>query len=829
MNVFIKKHILFVFLFSTALVAQERKTLSAIPRTIAPQIDGIISQGEWSMSTPATNFSLWIPNTENGKKPLPGYETIVGLEYDNDAVYIVGILKDPDPTAIPRQISERDDIWEVNAETFFVSINTYDDHTNYQSFQVTSAGTIGDKYSSGRSTNEDKNFDTVFEAKVSINEIGWIVEMKIPFSALRFPKKNIQEWGINFGRKIKKFNETFTWNYVDVKNSNFMQSMGLVKGLKNINPPTRLFFYPYLQVARNLQNNTSPNSSYSAGMDVKYGINNSFTIDATLIPDFSQVTFDNKELNLSPFEQQFDENRAFFTEGASMFKKADDRGFNSGAFFYSRRIGQEINIHDSDVLALEGNDSLLSYDLKPKLINALKLTGTTNKNLSIGFLNAITDKAYATIENTAQHSLRKELIAPLTHYNVISLSQQIINNYSFLSLINTHVNRTSGWKNSNNIAAVLDITTKNQQYKFKSSFYKSHVPRFSAKSGSRGTLTLNELKGNFRFQFKWLFADNNYYQQELGYYNQINNQVFSSRIRFESFKQNSFFKTYSNYLYMSYRSRFEPFERKSYGFRFGNDLMTQNFFKYELDFDYTSTYKDFDEPRSENTFIIEPVRFEVKFGINSDDRRNLVYGVEISKINYYDEPFNEKRYRNRYGFNVSHRFSNRLNMSVSNRIMVDHDDIGYVEKIDENIFFGRRLVKSVENNINFQYNFDADKSIKLKFRNFWSSANYDPILFLLQSDGTRQLTSFDLLDENPNTQFNIWNLDLGFDWWFAPGSKITLLYRNQIFSDRHQVDLDYFRSVQDLFSENINHQFSLRINYYLDYNILKKKNGKKRV
>ena len=85
-------------------------------------------------------------------------------------------------------------------------------------------------------------------------------------------------------------------------------------------------------------------------MDLKYGINNSFTLDATLIPDFGQVTFDDKELNLSPFEQQFDENRAFFTEGASLFKKADGPSFRSGNFFYSRRIGEEINFNEDDIL-----------------------------------------------------------------------------------------------------------------------------------------------------------------------------------------------------------------------------------------------------------------------------------------------------------------------------------------------------------------------------------------------------------------------------------------------------------------------------------------------
>ena len=95
------------------------------------------------------------------------------------------------------------------------------------------------------------------------------------------------------------------WNPVDLKNESYEESMGLVKNIQNIDPPVRLFFYPYLQSAVNIQKSLKPSSSYSAGLDLKYGLSNSFTLDLTLIPDFGQVSFDDRELNLSPFEQQF--------------------------------------------------------------------------------------------------------------------------------------------------------------------------------------------------------------------------------------------------------------------------------------------------------------------------------------------------------------------------------------------------------------------------------------------------------------------------------------------------------------------------------------------
>ena len=239
--------------------------------------------------------------------------------------------------SIPLEFSQRDDIWGVNADSFWLSINTNDDNLNDQGFQITSAGTLGDSYTSGEFSEDDWNFDTVFEAKVSIDENGWNMEMKIPYSALRFPSSDIQSWGIQFSRRIIEFGEFYTWNYIDTKTSTFRESLGLLNGLKNISPPTRLFFYPYLQSSVDLNKNNRPLSGYSAGMDLKYGISNNFTLDATLIPDFGQVAFDEKELNLSPFEQKFDENRAFFTEGSQLFKKADTGGFRGRKLFLQQK------------------------------------------------------------------------------------------------------------------------------------------------------------------------------------------------------------------------------------------------------------------------------------------------------------------------------------------------------------------------------------------------------------------------------------------------------------------------------------------------------------
>ena len=143
--------------------------------------------------------------------------------------------------------------------------------------------------------------------------------------------------------------------------------------------------------------------------------------------------------------------------------------------------------------------------------------------------------------------------------------------------------------------------------------------------------------------------------------------------------------------------------------------------------------------------------------------------------------------------------------------------------LGEDIYFGIRDQKTIENSIDVDYRIDNKKSINLNFRNFWSVAEYDEVLFKLKDDGYREISDYALLESNPNTNFNIWNLDVKFQWWFSPGSNLIFLYRNQIFNRDNQSGLDYYKSLKNLFEIPIEHQISLRINYLIDTNSLKKK------
>ena len=135
---------------------------------------------------------------------------------------------------------------------------------------------------------------------------------------------------------------------------------------------------------------------------------------------------------------------------------------------------------------------------------------------------------------------------------------------------------------------------------------------------------------------------------------------------------------------------------------------------------------------------------------------------------------------------------------------------------------GQRDITNLENEITASFNFDPYKAIDLRFRNFWSTADYsDNVFFILNEDGSRSEIEYDTTENNPNRNFNIWNLDLSFRWRFAPGSEATLLYRNQIFNLDELSTLDYGESLNNLFAQPKQNTVSLRITYFVDYNNVK--------
>jgi len=255
-----KKLVFLSLLLSTFWSYSQKKVLQAQSTVESISIDGKLDEAAWENAPIATNFIMFEP--DNGK-PIPeGKKTEIKVLYNNDAIYIGAMMYDDEPNKILKEISQRDNFG--TADIFGVFVNGFNDGQQNFEFFVSAADVQGDCIMTD-AIGEDYSWDAVWLSKARITDKGWIVEIKLPYAALRFSAENKQTWGINFFREVKRERKKYTWNLIDTKIGTFTQQNGELAGIENIKPPTRLFFLPYASYYLNAadgQKNIWPNERW---------------------------------------------------------------------------------------------------------------------------------------------------------------------------------------------------------------------------------------------------------------------------------------------------------------------------------------------------------------------------------------------------------------------------------------------------------------------------------------------------------------------------------------------------------------------------------------
>lgn len=785
--------------------SREKKIYTAQRISETPVIDGVLDDEVWKDLPIATDFIMVEPG--DGEPSPSTHPTEVKIAYTDEAIYVAAYLFDNNPKTIRREFAQRDNI--PVADIFVIDINTYNDGENQTRFVITAAGTLADAKMKGE--REDYGYDVVWDGKVSIGENGWFAELKIPYSALRFPESAEQLWGIQLGRQIRHLNATYVWNYIDKSVGKATLYNGLLKGIRGVDPPVRLSLYPYVsgEVDR-FDGNTS--TSFSAGMDLKYGISDAFTLDATLIPDFGQTAYDEVELNLGPFEQTFNENRAFFTEGTELFTK--------GRLFYSRRIGDRPTGFNTVQDQLLADEEIVENPQETNLLNALKISGRTEGGLGIGFFNAITEKTKARVKNIRTGETREIVTEPFANYNIFVLDQQFESNSS-ISIINTNVTREGHFRDANVTGFLFDLYNDANSYNLEGEAKMSNV-NFpgSNLTGFASNLSFERIKGNWRYEVTHDFANESYNINDLGLNFRNNYSNFFANTSYRIFEPQGIFNEYRVELYGNHQRRYKPDVTVGSGVGVGFFGVTRDRFAFGGSLEYDSDFKDFFEPRRDGYFVRYGQNVSFDPWVSSDYRKTFAYDIRTGFRKHLDS--------DRFGYRVRisprFRFSNKFSLVYSfNYDFTDNRD-GFVDIISNNsIVFGKRDTKSIENSIRGSYNFNTNQALRLSFRNFWSTASYEEDAFtrLLKNGNLVPISYAYNEEDDPNTNFNIWNLDLSYNWRFAPGSEAILLYRNSVFNQDNLSDLDYIRSLENLFEQPLRQNISLRIVYYLDYNVLR--------
>lgn len=771
----------------------ERKQLTAFRIAEPIKIDGAGDETVWQTAETARNFIERNPN--NGTPENPSFATTVKVLYDDTGVYFLAEMLDPTPDNIKKELVERDNIG--NDDVFAVTVNGYNDRQQAMMFMIQASGVQADA-KIFHNANDDFSWNAVWYSAVKIHEKGWTAELKIPYSELRFPKKDVQLWGINFMRIIQKTNQNLTWNFVDSKKLNYMYYDGVLNGITNVKTPTRLSFMPYFSTyLNNYGGETKVN--VNGGMDLKYGINDAFTLDLTLIPDFGQANFDEAVLNLGPFEQQYEENRSFFTEGTELF--------NKGNLFYSRRVGGT----PSRVAELNDDEEYIENPEKVKLFNALKVSGRTDKGLGIGFFNGITEKSVSKLRNVQTGEVREFLREPWANYNVFVLDQRFKNNSS-VSLVNTNVTREGNFRDANVTAALFELGNRKNTYKFWGGIKESAVNTPTTwKYGTEATVAVDELSGSNRFGAKVNLRTKNFDIDDLGYTGPNN------FIEYTGYYIYRYLKPRGNLNMLNYRTTVNLLNRLENSL-FGNfgihqtlELQNRKFQTFGMGlwvqpFGQNLLY----EPRTFGRHLKAPPMVNPWIFYNSDERKKFTYGG-YTEIYVHDEP---GRIRYVSELNTRYRFSDHFSVGYEFDYDIYRNDVGFAAKQGAEIIMGTRSRDTFVNGLNSTYTFNDKMSLNLSFRHYYSSVNYTDFQQLLQ-DGSLEPSSY---NANHDGTYNFWNIDLRYSWWFAPGSQLTLLYRNAMDSFLSQPNPKFEDNFNYLFSKPQLNTVSLKITYYLDYN-----------
>jgi hypothetical protein len=553
---------------------------------------------------------------------------------------------------------------------------------------------------------------------------------------------------------------------------------GLLDGIKNIDSPIRLSFMPYASLYADMYDGEST-FPYNYGVDLKYGINESFTLDMTLIPDFGQVAADAMVLNLSPFEVKYEEKRQFFNEGTELFEKGGD-------MFYSRRLQDD-------------------------LLNASKVTGRTKNGLGVAVLNAVTNKTNDD---------------PLTNYNIM-IFDQAFGNSSSVSLMNTHMVQNGQGKDANVTGVFTRINNKENtrvyvgKLKMSQEFEGSDLTK-----GFAGMLAVGKTNGNYQYDLYTFFEDDKYNPNDLGFLYSNNEITNGVALSYHQFNENKRFIKFSSALEIEHQTLFTNQEFVDFHYQletfatlknYTTIFMRANFNPYEkIDF-YEARTNDLNNPlkRSKSIngggWISTDYRKRLAIDIGGGAGLNPLYKGYI------------------YHWRISPRFrvNDKISLSYVLSIRNEYNDIGFVtndtlglsivpSQVD--YIFAKRNTNMITNVLSANYiiNNKMDISVKLRY-------HIDQVKNLefksLGNDG--YLYENDYKGEH-NVNYTTWTSDIAYSWRFAPGSQMSLVWKNAIADQENYLRNHWIDNLEESFNLAQQNSLSLKVIYYLDYLYLRK-------
>jgi len=362
----------FLLLITSLQVAAQLPGLH-IKKAAAPiTIDGNMDEADWQDAEVATHFKQLFPFDSSYAK----VQTEIRLTYDDDFIYIYGVMHNEGPRKYVTPSLKRD-YRGPGIDGLSIVLDTYQDKTNGFLFGVNPFGVQREGLiSNGGSQGDDLNlsWDNKWYSEAKILDDRWVCEIAIPFKTIRY-KHGIDEWHVNFYRIDSHYNEQSTWSPIPRVYSPttlaFSRDLQWDKALGH--PGGNISVIPYVAAKNvdNFQDKLPTDRAIAIGGDAKIALGPALNLDVTVNPDFSQVEVDQQVTNLSRFEISYPEKRQFFLENADLFGSF---GYGNIRPFFSRRIGIT-------------RDPSTGQNIQNQIYGGVRLSGKIDNNWRVGFLS----------------------------------------------------------------------------------------------------------------------------------------------------------------------------------------------------------------------------------------------------------------------------------------------------------------------------------------------------------------------------------------------------------------------------------------------------------
>ncbi|HLN20350.1 MAG TPA: DUF5916 domain-containing protein [Bacteroidales bacterium] len=837
--------------------ASLKKNYKATQISVEPVIDGILDEEVWNEGEWTDDFIQNEPY--NGSKATQ--RTEFNVLFDNDNIYVAIKAFDSSPDSIVTRLTRRD---EVDGDVVGIIFDSFHDLRTAFLFGTSSSGVKFDQVFSDDGNNEDPSWDPNWWVKTSLNSEGWIAEMKIPFSQVRFEKNSGDVWGLQVARVLYRNNETDFWQHIPKDAPGFVHLIGEMSGMEKIKPRKIFDVTPYAVGSVETFEAEPENpflskgslSKLNGGIDAKIGVTNNMTLDLSINPDFGQVEADPSEVNLTAYETFFSEKRPFFIEGnniTSFGMGIGDGGQGNDNLFYSRRIGRRpqgsIDLEDGWHSKVPGNTTILG---------AAKLTGKTKDGLSLGFVEAMTAKELAEIDTVG--GSKYVTVEPLTNYFVGRVQKDIKDGNTIIGGMLTSTNRdleenlgdimhkaayTGGvdftqyfndknWMFNLNYAfshviGSTDVITRTQQssaryYQRPDKDYAILDTTRTSLTGTGGRMQLQKLNGHWNFMSATKWKTPGFEANDLGYVREADQVLSFIWMGYNEWNPKGIYRRFNvgNDVFGVWDFSGELL---AMGYEWNANMGFKNFWNAWTGGNLQFAGKSPSLLRG-GPMIKTPGNVNLRFGFSSDNRKKL----GLSFYTNWSSGFMQSSESSSSELELSYKPVDFLSLSLAPGYSVSSTKLQYVRNNikynnDQRYIFASIDRKTVSSSVRVNLNLSPNLTFQYWGQPFISTGRYSDYKYITQPMAQNYNDRFSLysndqlslngddfsVDENMDGRtdysfnkkdFNVQEFlsNLVIRWEYNPGSSLYLVWSQTRSSSNESGNLHLFDDLGDLFS-----------------------------